>query len=103
MKIRNSLLIASTLYCAATTYVTAQNIGLGFDTNRISDFGTLKATTTELTSSLTGSIFSSMSGLSNATYTISATQLTVIPEAGTYALLSGFCALIFVMLRRRQQ
>lgn len=28
-------------------------------------------------------------------------NFTVVPEPGTYALLSGFCALAFVMLRRR--
>jgi len=37
----------------------------------------------------------------SGTYYLESITFTVVPEPGTYALLAGFCALGFVMLRRR--
>ena len=38
---------------------------------------------------------------STASFELEGINLTIVPEPGTYALLSGFCALAFVMFRRR--
>lgn len=38
----------------------------------------------------------------NSSFDIQSLNVTVVPEPGTFALLSGFCGLVFVMLKRRR-
>ena len=67
------------------------------------DFGDGSANTKNFTTgtSLAANESFTISFVDGNGFTLEGFNVTVVPEPSTYALLSGVCALAFVMLRRR--